>query len=148
MILAESPLKSRVKLLCYALLKDSIYVLLSAPFVSLLTLSARLRRRHQSVLDEPLGFGGPSVSLPGQLLLSGLRRRVSDWRRHKTLPYPFDLFAVFRYRYTANWSETANALTGSCFVSENEYELYKNNDIRPPFTYATLIRQVERLWVF
>uniref|UniRef100_H3CSS0 Fork-head domain-containing protein n=1 Tax=Tetraodon nigroviridis TaxID=99883 RepID=H3CSS0_TETNG len=25
--------------------------------------------------------------------------------------------------------------------SENEYELYKNNDIRPPFTYATLIRQ-------
>ncbi|KAM7397045.1 hypothetical protein PAMP_020043 [Pampus punctatissimus] len=25
--------------------------------------------------------------------------------------------------------------------SENEYELYKNTDIRPPFTYATLIRQ-------
>ncbi|XP_034734644.1 forkhead box protein P2-like [Etheostoma cragini] len=25
--------------------------------------------------------------------------------------------------------------------SENEYELYKNADIRPPFTYATLIRQ-------
>ncbi|CAB1416413.1 unnamed protein product [Pleuronectes platessa] len=25
--------------------------------------------------------------------------------------------------------------------SENEYELYKNSDIRPPFTYATLIRQ-------
>ncbi|XP_029290343.1 forkhead box protein P2-like [Cottoperca gobio] len=25
--------------------------------------------------------------------------------------------------------------------SDNEYELYKNNDIRPPFTYATLIRQ-------
>ncbi|XP_029909372.1 forkhead box protein P2-like [Myripristis murdjan] len=24
---------------------------------------------------------------------------------------------------------------------ENEYELYKNTDIRPPFTYATLIRQ-------
>uniref|UniRef100_A0A3Q1AXU2 Fork-head domain-containing protein n=1 Tax=Amphiprion ocellaris TaxID=80972 RepID=A0A3Q1AXU2_AMPOC len=26
-------------------------------------------------------------------------------------------------------------------VSENEFELYKNTDIRPPFTYATLIRQ-------
>ncbi|XP_074534045.1 forkhead box protein P2-like [Halichoeres trimaculatus] len=25
--------------------------------------------------------------------------------------------------------------------TENEYELYKNTDIRPPFTYATLIRQ-------
>ncbi|KAM8893212.1 forkhead box protein P4-like [Spinachia spinachia] len=25
--------------------------------------------------------------------------------------------------------------------SENEYKLYKNTDIRPPFTYATLIRQ-------
>ncbi|XP_075905346.1 forkhead box protein P2-like [Nelusetta ayraudi] len=25
--------------------------------------------------------------------------------------------------------------------SENEFELYKNSDIRPPFTYATLIRQ-------
>nr|XP_020480227.1 forkhead box protein P2-like [Monopterus albus] len=25
--------------------------------------------------------------------------------------------------------------------SENEYELYKNSDVRPPFTYATLIRQ-------
>ncbi|XP_070829292.1 forkhead box protein P2-like [Chaetodon trifascialis] len=25
--------------------------------------------------------------------------------------------------------------------SENEFELYKNTDIRPPFTYATLIRQ-------
>ncbi|XP_055365441.1 forkhead box protein P1-like isoform X2 [Betta splendens] len=25
--------------------------------------------------------------------------------------------------------------------AENEYELYKNTDIRPPFTYATLIRQ-------
>ncbi|KAM4573893.1 forkhead box protein P4-like [Odontesthes bonariensis] len=25
--------------------------------------------------------------------------------------------------------------------SENEYELYKNTDVRPPFTYATLIRQ-------
>ncbi|KAM9376032.1 forkhead box protein P4-like [Pholidichthys leucotaenia] len=25
--------------------------------------------------------------------------------------------------------------------SENEYELYKNTDLRPPFTYATLIRQ-------
>ncbi|XP_053175867.1 forkhead box protein P2-like [Scomber japonicus] len=25
--------------------------------------------------------------------------------------------------------------------SENEYDLYKNTDIRPPFTYATLIRQ-------
>ncbi|XP_070406388.1 forkhead box protein P2 isoform X2 [Nothobranchius furzeri] len=25
--------------------------------------------------------------------------------------------------------------------SENEYELYKNTEIRPPFTYATLIRQ-------
>lgn len=34
-------------------------------------------------------------------------------------------------------------LTMFCVVSENEYELYKNTDIRPPFTYATLIRQVQ-----
>lgn len=35
-----------------------------------------------------------------------------------------------------------------CLVSENEYELYKNTDIRPPFTYATLIRQVVFLLIF
>lgn len=32
-------------------------------------------------------------------------------------------------------------------VSENEYELYKNTDLRPPFTYATLIRQVWQVFL-
>ncbi|XP_055011331.1 forkhead box protein P4-like [Boleophthalmus pectinirostris] len=32
--------------------------------------------------------------------------------------------------------------SASLSSSEKEYELYKNTDIRPPFTYATLIRQV------
>lgn len=148
MILAESPLKSRVKLFCYTLLKNSIYVFLPVPFVSSLTPSARVRRRHQSALDEPVGPGGPPVSVPGRLLLSGLWRRVADRRRRKTLPNPFHLLAVFRYRHTLNWTGAPNTPNGSRSLSENEYELYKNNDIRPPFTYATLIRQVEPLLDF
>uniref|UniRef100_A0A7N6FH83 Fork-head domain-containing protein n=1 Tax=Anabas testudineus TaxID=64144 RepID=A0A7N6FH83_ANATE len=41
---------------------------------------------------------------------------------------------------------TAQQGTGASLVAHflfhlNEYELYKNTDIRPPFTYATLIRQ-------
>lgn len=146
MILVESPLKSRVKLLCYALLKNIICIFLSVPLVSLLTPTAWLRRRHRSVLDDPIGLAEPSVSHPGRLLLPGRRRRYihpdTVRRCHKTLPYPFDLLAVVRYKYTVNWTQVPNVSNGSCFVSENEYELYKNNDIRPPFTYATLIRQV------
>ncbi len=39
--------------------------------------------------------------------------------------------------------ESQFTLAMFCLVSESEYELYKNTDIRPPFTYATLIRQVQ-----
>uniref|UniRef100_A0A667Z337 Fork-head domain-containing protein n=1 Tax=Myripristis murdjan TaxID=586833 RepID=A0A667Z337_9TELE len=78
------------------------------------------------------------------LQLSKERERLQAMMAHLHLP-PLEAQTLSapkdrkRSAYCTSAIPFPTVLSG--FLLENEYELYKNTDIRPPFTYATLIRQ-------
>lgn len=115
MILVESPLKRRIKLLCYTLLKISPSVLFlcqsfhsTRPFVNLDRLlvspSAQFKRPHQQpALAEPvrLGASRPPISGLHQHSIPEVWGRVAHsysvrWG-HETSSAPFGLLTFFRW---------------------------------------------------
>ena len=67
-------------------------------------------------------------------------RRTSAARLTSFFIYLFIFFPLFSF--TSLWkNETSKTSCGISEIQRNR-EFYKNADVRPPFTYASLIRQV------
>ncbi|XP_069551587.1 forkhead box protein P2-like [Brachyistius frenatus] len=129
-ILVESPLKRRIQSLGYTPTLFCLPAGLFIPLVPLLTCFCRPQLSSAAVTSNPRSLSpsdsdrmSPQTLDPDATPSRGCGGESpahapcagATRRRHHPLVYSLS--------------------------SENEYELYKNTDIRPPFTYATLIRQ-------